>query len=188
MFRLAALLACLAAPAAAVDAGRFDSGCNDRASIRNDRASIRIIDGDTIEVEGMRVRLYAIDTPEPHEPGGEQATAALRRALARPGTFWCAPLEMERRTQAGLFPRIVAICAVGTLAPAAVLVSEGLARSVPQPHLHHQKMHKAADNYPALEREAQLARRGLWACETAAPKSWQAAKRRFCPDTAGTRQ
>lgn len=45
-----------------------------------------IVDGDTIHVADMRgrhikVRLYGIDTPERDQPGGPEATEALRRLL-----------------------------------------------------------------------------------------------------------
>ena len=41
----------------------------------------RVIDGDTIEIDGTRIRLLNIDTPERGEFGYEQATAELRRLV-----------------------------------------------------------------------------------------------------------
>ncbi len=45
----------------------------------------RIIDGDTMVVSGVRVRLVGIDTPERGEPGYEEAKSFLRE-LCPPGS------------------------------------------------------------------------------------------------------
>lgn len=47
-----------------------------------------IIDGDTLRLEGERLRLIGIDAPERGWPGGAEATAALRRLLGT-GTIEC---------------------------------------------------------------------------------------------------
>jgi len=44
---------------------------------------IRVIDGDTLVVEGVRVRVAEINCPEPGEPGGAEATEFARRFIAR---------------------------------------------------------------------------------------------------------
>lgn len=59
---------------------------------RLDPASIRVIDGDTIELHGQTVRLIGFDTPETWKPGcdfervlGQQATARLVELATRTG-------------------------------------------------------------------------------------------------------
>ncbi|EDP63206.1 nuclease (SNase-like) protein [alpha proteobacterium BAL199] len=42
----------------------------------------RVLDGDTIDVAGVRVRLHGVAAPERSEPGGAEATAALRQIIA----------------------------------------------------------------------------------------------------------
>lgn len=47
---------------------------------------VRVVDGDTVVVNlyGVRVRLYGIDSPEADQEGGDAATAALQ-AMLHPG-------------------------------------------------------------------------------------------------------
>ena len=42
----------------------------------------RVVDGDTIDVAGVRVRLHGVAAPERSEPGGAEATAVLRQVIA----------------------------------------------------------------------------------------------------------
>jgi endonuclease YncB( thermonuclease family) len=42
----------------------------------------RVVDGDTLEVAGTRVRLLGIDAPERGEPGAVEATSALLNIIA----------------------------------------------------------------------------------------------------------
>ena len=60
----------LATPAVALDRGTVISG------------PAHVIDGDTIDVAGFRVRLHGVAAPERSEPGGAEATAALRQVIA----------------------------------------------------------------------------------------------------------
>jgi endonuclease YncB( thermonuclease family) len=41
----------------------------------------RVIDGDTVEVGGHKIRLKGIDAPERRHPGGPAATDAMRRII-----------------------------------------------------------------------------------------------------------
>lgn len=40
--------------------------------------SYTVTDGDTLRADGVGIRLWGIDAPEPDEPGGPEATAAMR--------------------------------------------------------------------------------------------------------------
>lgn len=49
---------------------------------------LRVVDGDTIHINGERVRLAALDCPELHQPGGREAKAHLM-ALVRDKSVSC---------------------------------------------------------------------------------------------------
>jgi endonuclease YncB( thermonuclease family) len=76
-----------------------------------------VIDGDTIEIRGQRVRLYGIDSPESSQlcvrPTGErwrcgqQASFALADLIGR-SIVSCQPRDRDR------YGRIVAVCFNGT--------------------------------------------------------------------------
>jgi endonuclease YncB( thermonuclease family) len=63
----------------------------------------RIVDGDTFEVDGVRVRLSGLHAPERHEPGGAEA-AAFMRSLTAGQTVTCEISGGDR------YGRAVAIC------------------------------------------------------------------------------
>lgn len=102
-----------------------------------DQASV--IDGDTIEIHGQRIRLWGIDAPESdqlcrnddsdlYQCGRAAATAlaGLFCAIRRPVT--CAPTGEDQ------YGRTVAVCALGTPGPdiGQWLVANGFALDWPQ--------------------------------------------------------
>ena len=84
-----------------------------------------IIDGDTIDVQGVRVRLWGIDAPEAGTVAGDAATAFLRD-LMDGETVSC------RDTGGRSYRRIVAQCFIGDLDIADALVDAGHARDWPK--------------------------------------------------------
>ena len=84
MLRFAILLALIASPVA---------------------AQSRIADGDTMTINGERIRLFGIDAPERDQPGGHEATQELRRIVGRT-TPRCEQVDVDR------YGRTVALCAV----------------------------------------------------------------------------
>ncbi len=89
----------------------------------------RVIDGDTIEVQGERIRLHGIDAPEsrqlchldgkPWQCGKDAANALTGKIAHRPVT--CEDLGRDR------YERIIARCAVAGEDIGAWMVWEGLA-------------------------------------------------------------
>lgn len=86
---------------------------------------VRVIDGDTIDVQGVRVRLWGIDAPEAGTVAGDAATAFLR-ALTDGETVSC------RDTGGRSYRRIVAQCFIGDLDIADALIDAGHARDWPK--------------------------------------------------------
>jgi len=115
-----------------------------------------IIDGDTLEIHGNRIRLWGIDAPESTQlcrgEGSEQyrcgALAAnnLVAFIAR-RPLNCNPISLDR------YGRTVATCAVGDADLGEWLVRNGLA--VDWPEYSHGR-------YGADQREAEQAGRRLW--------------------------
>jgi endonuclease YncB( thermonuclease family) len=132
------------------------------------RASV--IDADTIEIHGTRIRLDGIDAPESGQrcrnPAGVLARcgAAAANALdaflaARPVT--CIPTGLDR------YKRQIARCEVGGADIGAWLVSSGNALA----------FRKYSLAYVATEDRARLARVGVWAQEFISPWDWRKGER-----------
>lgn len=117
------------------------------------RASV--IDGDTIEIQGQRIRLYAIDAPESSQicadadnrawRCGRDAALLLDRLLSG-RTVACTIIDRDR------YGRVVARCAVGGDDMNRRMVAEGLAVAYTA----------YGRDYAPDEAEARTARRGLW--------------------------
>lgn len=127
------------------------------AAAENMRVSI--LDGDTIDTNGQRYRLYGIDAPEIKQPHGVDAAHALRAAMD----------DRDINVQShgkGKYGRVIALLQYrdrGTTVQAR-LVSEGWAWVYPQycdiP---------ACDSWERLERIAREQGRGLWANDDPMP-------------------
>lgn len=123
----------------------------------------RAVDGDTLEIGGVRVRLWGIDAPESRQrcrAGGQWwscgglATAALR---ARSGNVEC-----ERRgTDA--YGRVVAVCFERGEDIAGWLVAEGWALA----------WRRHARDYVPHEERARASRKGMHRGEFVAPWDWR---------------
>lgn len=125
----------------------------------------RLVDGDTLEVDGVRVRLIGIDTPESKRPGSPVECFALEAsartaALLPVGTGVRLVLDVERTDRYGRTLAYVYRQSDGLFVNAA-LVRDGYASvlTVP-PNVAH------ADEFVALQREARASGRGLWSACT----------------------
>ncbi|MEO0672498.1 MAG: thermonuclease family protein [Pseudomonadota bacterium] len=139
----------------------------------------RVIDGDTIEVAGLKIRLHGIDAPEPaqicragsagYRFAGRDASAHLRRLTAGKSVR-CYGTKRDG------FGRLIAICRVGDLDLNRAMVGSGLAWAY----------RRYATTYVADEREARSGRRGVWAMACTTPEAFRrqrAEVRQMAPDT-----
>lgn len=90
---------------------------------------LAVVDGDTLEVGGERVRLWGIDAPELDAPGGAAARTALAE-LAADGVVCVAPPSGQDRDRWG---RAVRLCRTPDGRDlAAALVAAGVATDWPR--------------------------------------------------------
>jgi len=131
--------------------------------------SARVIDGDTLEVRGTRIRLHGIDAPESAQrcrSGGQvwscgrEATRALARHI---GSHPVACKERDRDR----YGRVVAVCHVGDQDVNAWMVAEGWAFAYRQ----------YSRRYLAEEMAAKAAKRGVWRGDVVPPWDWRRGKR-----------
>ncbi len=150
-FRKARLLfaaACLCAPQA------FADDLSGQASI---------IDGDTLEIHGTRIRLLGIDAPESSQlcrgddglqyRCGAKAANELDAFIARRPVD-CLPVSLDQ------YGRTVAVCSIGGVDLAGWLVRNGRALDWPQ---------YSKGKYDKAQRDADHAGRGIWAGSYVAP-------------------
>jgi endonuclease YncB( thermonuclease family) len=130
--------------------------CSRSVNAQTPRAPIvgvaSVIDGDTLEIHGQRVRLDGIDAPESGARCGEanihqQAANALAERVSR-RTVTCEPSGPPDR-----YGRTVARCSVGDENLNAWLVVNGWARDWPR---------YSRGRYASAEAEARAAQRGVW--------------------------
>jgi endonuclease YncB( thermonuclease family) len=97
--------------------------------------SARVIDGDTLEISGVRIRLNGVAAPERNELGGAEATTAMKK-MTSGKTVRCS------LTGKKTYKREVGTCWIGTLDLGAALIAAGKARDCPR---------YSAGRYSALE-------------------------------------
>lgn len=129
-----------------------------------------VIDGDTIEIHGIRIRLDAIDAPESAQlclnadgkryRCGQASALALADMIGR-STIRCEPRGRDR------YRRIIAVCFKGATDLDAWMVSEGWAVA----------FRKYGIDYISQEDGARLNRRGIWGGSFDMPWDWRAGKR-----------
>ena len=131
--------------------------------------SARVIDGDTLEIRGMRIRLHGIDAPESAQrcrdagrswPCGREATRALSGRIAG------RPVVCEERDR-DRYGRSVAVCRAGGEDVNAWMATAGWAFAYRQ----------YSRSYVAEERAAQAAGRGIWRGDVVPPWDWRKGKR-----------
>ncbi len=122
----------------------------------------RVIDGDTLNLEGISVRLHGIDAPESaqrcrDERGhdyacGERAAARLR-SLVGTSPVTCEGREFDQ------YRRLIAVCRSGVTELNHAMVVEG----------HAWAFVRFSEDYIAAEHEARSAKRGVFAANNQPP-------------------
>jgi endonuclease YncB( thermonuclease family) len=132
------------------------AACTATALADNFTGQASVIDGDTLEVHGTRIRLWGIDAPEssqlcrgedslPYRCGAEAANE-LDTFIAR-RLVNCSPTNLDR------YGRTVATCGVGSIDLGEWLVRNGLALDWPQ---------YSSGKYGRVQQEAERTGRGIW--------------------------
>lgn len=120
-----------------------------------------VIDGDTIEIRGQRIRLFGIDAPETYQRCADQAGAIIRcgqrASLALSDRIGRAPVVCEARGRS--YDRILAICRQDGVDLGAWMVEGGLAYADS----------RFTSDYDVLEAAARGSGAGFWAGEFEAP-------------------
>jgi endonuclease YncB( thermonuclease family) len=125
----------------------------------------RVIDGNTLEIAGERIRLYGIAAPAPDQTCtaggaqwscGQEATFALTFETA----YHWVTCKGDSRDRAG---QRIAVCTIGPYDLNALMVRKGWALAD----------RRYASDYVGEEEEARAAKRGLWRGEFVAPWEWR---------------
>ena len=128
-----------------------------------------VIDGDTIEIHGQRIRLFGIDAPEGRQEcnrGGEAWLCGKDAALALADKIGSDPLECSPKDR-DRYGRTVAVCRLDGEDLNAWMVREGWALAY-----RHYSLDCVADEDAARE-----AKRGIWASEFTPPWEWRRGNR-----------
>jgi endonuclease YncB( thermonuclease family) len=126
---------------------------------------VRVINADTLDLGGKRIRLHGIDALEAKQvcwdktarwKCGEQATAALK-GLIGTAEIRCAERGVDRIKQ------IIAVCYLGKINLSAWLVSQGWAIA----------FRRVSDTYSKQEDAANAAGLGMWQSQFVMPWLWR---------------
>lgn len=126
------------------------------------RGRARVVDGDTLDIAGQRVRLEGIDAPEINQScvGNSERQWLAGRAAAAALSRWVRGHAVTcRRTGYDVYGRALANCRAGDRDLNAAMIEGGLAWA----------FRKYSRTYVREERRAREARLGVWAhtCQTA---------------------
>ena len=130
----------------------------------------RIIDGDTLEINGQRIRLEGIDAPEPKQKCkdsdgdfywcGQRATKALATRIGR-SNLVCKSASRDR------YGRLLATCHRGNTNLNDWIVRRGWAIAY----------RRYSTRYIPAESQARNTKQGLWSGKFIEPESWRRGKR-----------
>jgi endonuclease YncB( thermonuclease family) len=124
-----------------------------------------IIDGDTLEIQGQRIRLHGIDAPESGqscEKDGRQYRCGQQAALALADKIGRVPIRCEQ-LDIDRYKRIVAVCRLGAEDLNGWMVRKGWAIAYRQ----------YSRDYVDDETAAQAAKAGIWAGRFIEPSKWR---------------
>lgn len=134
------------------------------------RGVASVVDGDTIEIHGERIRLNAIDAPENAQlcldaygkryRCGQKSANALAGMIGR-SAITCQPMGHDR------YRRIIAVCFKAETNLNGWMVQQGWAVA----------FRRYGGDYISQEDEARLNRRGIWAGTFDMPWDWRAVNR-----------
>jgi endonuclease YncB( thermonuclease family) len=129
-----------------------------------------VTDGDSIKIDGQRIRIHGIDAPEARQactytngeewPCGSVATAFMSHLVAN-NLVTCEQRDVDR------YGRIVAVCHAGATDVGKAMVYYGLALAY----------RRYSSDYVATEDGAREARRGMWQGAFVEPWEWRKAQR-----------
>jgi endonuclease YncB( thermonuclease family) len=118
------------------------------------QGSARVIDGDSLELDGKPIRLFAIDSPERGEPGAREATDNLRRLITGK-TVACQRIEFDR------YDREVSLCSAGGVDLSFAQVRFG--HAVVWCYYVRKNRPSMLATFRSAEAAAKKERRGIWA-------------------------
>ena len=132
------------------------------------RASV--LDGDTIEIHGQRIRLHGIDAPEKGQPcfdaSGKSYRCGQIAAMALDAFIGASPVQCRER-DVDRYGRTVADCSVRGQDIELWLVRNG----------HALAYRRYSSAYIGAEQEARNAKRGIWAGQIQPPWEWRKDRR-----------
>jgi endonuclease YncB( thermonuclease family) len=142
--------------------------------------SAEVIDGDTIEIQGKRIRLFGIDAPEASQlcyRGAEswacgEASADLLRSLIGTSALTCNGHEIDQ------YGRLVAVCTAAGMDVGKLMVAQGWAIA----------FRRYSDNYVADQARAQAGKLGMWSSTFVSPEEHRAAEREAATPAPAPRQ
>lgn len=128
-----------------------------------------VLDGDTIEIQGKRIRLFGIDAPEATQlcyRGSEswacgEAAAGELRGLIGDNELTCRGHEIDQ------FGRLVAVCTIAGMDLGKLMVAKGWAIA----------FRRYSDDYVVDQARAQASKLGMWNSTFVSPEEHRAAER-----------
>lgn len=138
-------------------------------------AGVRVIDGDTLQIDGHTVQLYGIDAPELGQycerngelwECGREAALFLQKTVEFEGPpIECSPWGEEPADEDSS-ELVIGVCQVGPKVVGLTMVQNGYAMALPD----------SFPDYKEAEKQARQAKLGLWRGDFVPPWQWREGK------------